>query len=416
VIARLTAATVVALLLLACTEDDDPGQILGASAATTTSTIAEPPTSDGRLKIGVMLPPSASLLRESISLATRQAVDRINEAGGSFGGAVELVPVDEGDTVATARTAIETLLDEGVDAIVGPTSSVIALSTLEAITSADVMACSATAAGLALDDFPDRDLFVRTVPSDSMQAAAIVKVAEATGVQSVTIVYVDDGYGRPFASKVAEGLESLSIGVADSIGFASGDDTELEDEVNRVREAGSGVVILLANSTDGIHFLEHLSDFPSNGISRLIVNDALRSAESSQRLAELPPTIRDKIRRVAPEAESGDPSAPFDPAGPFATQAFDCVTLIALAADFAQSDAAGVLASAISDISTGGSRCRNYAECVSALATDLVIDYDGPSGLTEIGASSGDTTLARFHVFLVDETGNDSYVDSFSVP
>ncbi len=86
-------------------------------------------------------------------------------------------------------------------------------------------------------------------------------------MQSVTIVYVDDAYGRPFASAVADELASLSIEVADSIGFASGD-TELDDEVNRVREADSGVVILLANSNDGTQFLKRLSDSSSNGISR----------------------------------------------------------------------------------------------------------------------------------------------------
>ena len=59
-----------------------------------------------------MRPPAASLLRESMSLATEQAVDQINEAGGSFGGDVRLVPVDEGDTVSSARDAIEEVLIE----------------------------------------------------------------------------------------------------------------------------------------------------------------------------------------------------------------------------------------------------------------------------------------------------------------
>ena len=36
-----------------------------------------------------------------------------------------------------------------------------------------LVACSPTAAAMALDDFPDRGLFVRTIPSDSLQAAAI---------------------------------------------------------------------------------------------------------------------------------------------------------------------------------------------------------------------------------------------------
>ena len=60
-----------------------------------------------------------------------------------------------------------------VDAVVGPTSSLVALGALGDLMAADVLTCSPTASAQALDDYPDRDLFFRTVPSDSLQAAAI---------------------------------------------------------------------------------------------------------------------------------------------------------------------------------------------------------------------------------------------------
>jgi len=393
-----------ALGVAACSggDDDDPG----ATAATTTSTIAVRPANDGQLTIGVMRPPASSLLRQSVTQATEQAVAQINEAGGALGGTVRLVPVDEGETVSSARDAIESLIEQEVDAVVGPISSVNALSTMETITSAGLLACSPTATALALDDFPDANMFFRTVPSDSMQAAAIVQVAEETGVQSVTVVYVDDAYGRPFSEAVTNGLDSLSIDVDDSIGFASGD-TELDDEVERVLESDAGVVILLADSSDGTQFLEALSDAQSGQISKIIVNDTLRDPDSSQRLAELRPSIRQKLIGVAPQAE--DVSAPFDPPGPFATNAFDCVTLIALAAEFAQSDAATAIAESMAGVSSGGSSCPTYADCLADLRQPqgLQIDYNGPSGITEISASTGDSTRGRFDVFDIDAEGND---------
>jgi len=404
------AGLAIAGLIAACSGGDDDDT--GATAATTTSTIVDPPVSDGVLTLGVMLPPASSLLRESISLATEQAALRINEAGGSFGGDIRLVPVDEGETVSSARDAIEELIQKHVDAVVGPMSSVIALATLETITSAGMLACSPTATALALDEFPDDGMFVRTVPSDSMQADAIVQVADETGVQSVTIVYVDDAYGRPLSAAVADGLASLSIEVDDSIGFTSGD-TELGDEVDQVLDTAAGVVILLADSTDGTQFLEALSDELSNQISTIIVNDALRAPESSQRLTGLRSSIRQKIRGVAPQAE--DAAAPFDPPGPFATNAFDCVTLIALAAESMQSDAATDIAPAIAGVSNGGSVCRTYADCVAELRDSLAIDYNGPGALTEIGASTGDPTRGRFDVFTIDEDGHDELLYQFNV-
>ncbi len=412
-VARLTVLPlVIGASIAACSNDsiDNPD----ATAVTTSTTIVETRSSDGRLTIGVMLPPSASLLRESLALGSERAVDEINAAGGSFGGDVRLVTVDEGDTVASARVAIEDLLDDDVDAIVGPASSVIALSTLQTIVSNDVLACSPTATSLALDAFPDDGLLFRTVPSDSMQAAAIAQVAEETGVQSVAVVYVDDAYGRPFADAVSAELASVSVNVADSVGFASGDG-ELENELASVLASDPSVIILLASSTDGARFLEALSDSSSTQIPTVIVNDALRSSESAQRLASLRPDVREKILGVAPQAESGDPAAPFDPRGPYATNAFDCVTLIALAAQFAQSDLAGDIAAAMSPISSGGQACRTYAICADALDDGLLIDYNGPSGITEISTLTGETTRGRFDRFVVGADGNDVLASSFVV-
>ena len=324
-------------------------------------------------------------------------------------------PVDEGDTVASACLAIDTLIGEDVDAIIGPTSSVIALSTLELITSADVIACSPTASSLALDDFPDNGLFFRTVPSDSMQASAIVTIAEQTGLRSVAVVYVDDAYGRPFADAVSEGLAAVSIEVVDKIGIASGD-VELGDEVGDVIASGAQVVIVLANSNDGTQFLEALDDEPrSSVISNVIVNDAMRSPESAQRIAGLGSVTREKVMGVAPQAEADDPANPFDPPGPFATHAFDCVTLVALAAELVQSDVARDIAEAMSSVSSGGSACRTYETCVDELRRPREIDYNGAAGLTEIGLAGGDAVRGRFDVFTFDDQGNDVFQRSFPV-
>ena len=275
-----------------------------------------------------------------------------------------------------------------------------------------MVACSPTASALSLDELPNRDLFFRTVPSDSMQASAIAQVAEDTGVPSAVVAYVDDGYGRPLSMAVTDALAAVSIEVADSIPFPSTEADEggvdLVDSVQRVIDSQARVLILLAASNDGIQFLEALSDADVPSISNIIVNDALRSPESVQRLAALPETTRENIRGVAPQSESSDLNTPFTPAGPFATQAFDCVTLIALAASIADSDVGADIAGFIPSVSADGRPCDSFAECSEARLDAPQIDYDGPSGLTEIG-SSGDPSLARFDVFSFDEEGNDQF-------
>ena len=119
------------------------------------------------------------------------------------------------------------------------------------------------------------------------------------------------------------------------------------------------------------------------------------------------------IQGVAPQAESDDSEDSDDPPGPFATNAFDCVTLIALAAERVQSDSAPSIASEMSAISNGGQECTTYAECLVALHQGLEIDYNGPSGVTDIGSSTHAPTRSWFDRFTIDENGNDVSVTGF---
>lgn len=398
-----------AVLLAACssTSDGGPDQTTG----TTTTTEPAAPASDGQLMIGVMLPLDATLLRDPIENGAALAVGQVNNNGGLFGQQVLLVPADEGDTAATGAAAVQQLIDAHVDAIIGPASSTVAASTLTSIVSNGLVACSPTASALSLDKFPDQGLFFRTVPSDTMQAEAIAQTAEETGRPSVVVAYVDDGFGRPLSVAVTDALADEPIELVAAVPFASGDADQvgagLADSVQRVIDADARVLILLAGSNDGIQFLDELSDASGSNLSTIIVNDALRSAESVQRIAALRPAIRQMIRGVAPQAESGDPTRPFDPGGPFATQAFDCVTLIALAAGIAGSDRGADIARVLPSVSTGGQPCNAFAECYALAQEETQINYNGPSGITDIG-SSGDPIRARFDQFTFDNEGNDT--------
>ena len=111
----------------------------------------------------------------------------------------------EGTTIDEARAGIDKLLvDSNVDAVIGPASSLVALEVLDELMAAGVVVCSPTATALSLNDYPDRDLFFRTVPSDSLSAQAMAVYAGNTGVDSYAVVYLDDQFGRPFAQQTIE--------------------------------------------------------------------------------------------------------------------------------------------------------------------------------------------------------------------
>lgn len=403
-IAALLAAVVVAG---ACSGSDEPDV-----APTTT---LPPPTTvptrpdDGVLSIGAFLPttgPGASLGGPMIE-AVQSAVRLINEAGGVFGQDVELHVEDESD-----ETSIESLLAEGVDAIVGPASSLVALSELGATVhpSTGVVTCSPSATALSLDDFPDNNFFFRTVPSDSLQMAAIGRRVTATGRSSVAVGYLDDLYGRGLARALrADLLGRPTLELVAEVSFG-GDQENLTEPAAELLENDPGVVVVLGDADDGSRLLTALDQATRGGVlPRIIVNDAIRTAR--QTVQNLSPEFREQIEGVSPLARSvGDTG----PSGFFTAHAFDCVNLIALAAVEAGSDAPTKFRAHIPAVSVGGQSCTSFQDCAALIAQDLRIDYNGPSGTVELSNSTGDPTRARFELFRFNADGVDEPVPGTS--
>jgi len=403
---RITIAiAVVATVLAACSGSDDT-TVDETIADTTTTTQPTEVVTDGRLIVGALLPLTDTLLGEPMAAAVESAIDRINEAGGVLDRQVRLVVADEGSSTASAATAIQTLLESDVDAVIGPASSLIALSTLDELVSAEKVVCSPTASALSLDGFPDDDLFFRTIPSDSLQARAIAGAADQTGAQRVTIVYVDDSYGRPFADAVEVSLANEAISVVGRVPFSAAAD-DLSDQAGELADSDTQVLILLAAGDEGTRFLEALDDENTSGLATIVVNDAFRNPTSPQRIQGLNDELRNKIVGLAPQADSGNDDEPFDPPGPFAANAYDCANLIALGAVRAGTDNPRDIARQIGQVSVSGSVCDAFATCLATIESGLQIDYNGPSGITDLLTRTGDPSRAAFDRFIFDETGRD---------
>jgi branched-chain amino acid transport system substrate-binding protein len=404
----LAVALALALAVAACSGDDDASP--ESTAVATTSTLPPPRPGDGELKIGILLPTSDAVVGEPLVDATESAVAVINEAGGVLGSQIVTVLEDEGATIATAAESIQRLLAEDVDAIVGPSSSLTALGTLDDIVSADVLACSPTASALALDDFPDRELFFRTIPSDSLQAVAIADAVQQSGVRTAAVVHVNDSYGRSFAEAVNSSLEARRITVLETLAFY-GHDENLVDDAQQIVDTGAQAVVVIADGQDGTSFVNALGQVDHGALSRVVLNDAMRTPSSPQVIQALDPDLREKLLGVAPQAA---PTAddPYEPSGFYAVNAFDCVNLIALAALQAGSDAPRDIAGQMANVSAGGAVCRTFEQCAATFAASLDFDYDGPSGVTELIVRQGDPRRALFQTFEFDETGRDVVVTS----
>jgi branched-chain amino acid transport system substrate-binding protein len=80
----------------------------------------------------------------------------------------------------------------------------------------------------------------------------------------------------------------------------------------------------------------------------------------------------------------------------YAPQAYDAVTITALAAAIARTDAPTMIAQQINNVTKGGQKCPGFKECMDLIKAGIDIDYDGASGpldFTNAGEPSSATYL-----------------------
>jgi hypothetical protein len=146
--------------------------------------------------------------------------------------------------------------------------------------------------------------------------------------------------------------------------------------------------------------------------TNVIVNDGLRSVGSSGQSPASNPTWLDRVQGVAPtSAPSAEWAKRFatetsSPSDSFAAYAYDCLTLIALAATAADDDSASRLFSSVIEVSKGGVRCVGFAECQQQLTDKRNIDLVGASGPLDL-KEDGDVAGGTFDIFAFNSTGRD---------
>lgn len=424
-IGRVPAAPLLAAALLAaaCSDADDgavPADVGSAAttdgvsesttagsapvAATDPDTAGPPSRADGVLTIGTLLPRVGAGNQLGIAgiNAVNIGVDTINAAGGVLQQPVRTVGADEGATVEDAEAGIEELLAGQVDAVIGPASSLIALEVLDDLLDAGIVVCSPTATALALNDYPGRQRFFRTVPSDSLSAQSMAIVASNTGVDSYAVVYVDDQFGRPFAEQALSRLDDQQVERVTELPFPpAATPEELTDVATELGELAPRAVVLIADSSQGWAMLEAMAAVFGTDPPTIIVNDALREAPDLDVVTGLPTEFREAIQGVSPVV----PPEPSEPTGVYATNALDCLNLIALATVAADTDDPEAIAAGMVNVSVAGALCNSFAQCVGFLDDNRTINYQGPNSIDLL--ARGDPSRGRMGIFRFDETGLD---------
>jgi ABC-type branched-subunit amino acid transport system substrate-binding protein len=181
----------------------------------------------------------------------RLAIRELNAAGGILGHPVDYIEADDGTNPDKAKQAVEELLAQKVNVIIGAGASGISKVVIPRITEAGVLMISPCATSDELISVPDHGLFFRTAAPDQLQAKALADVVMRDGGQKLFIVARDDSWGQGLLNNLKANLEAAGVQAASIKVFTYKPGENANDQPNvtalpkQIKDfAPDGVVIL----------------------------------------------------------------------------------------------------------------------------------------------------------------------------
>ncbi|MDE2934313.1 MAG: ABC transporter substrate-binding protein [Chloroflexota bacterium] len=356
----------------------------------------EAPPERVALHIGLLVPETGAVgpLAAPAIEAMKLAVDDINAAGGN----VTTTIADTATNPATGREAAARLLGEGADVIVGPATSAVTQAVIQALFDERVPQCTPSAQSPAFSTQENAAYFFRTVPPAHAVAPIMARVVAEDGGTRVAIVGRADDYGTPISGLVAQLLTEL--GAEAEIVLYDPGSTTFDSQVAAVAAYGPDAIINIGFFFDGTSIVHGLIE-AGFGPEIQYGGDALFHPYLWQLVDPNDPTVLDgmKFIGVAGSDEFNTRiSDVTDGNVNFAAQSYDCVVLLALAAEIAGSTDGDAIMEAIAGLTHDGTECYSYEECLTLIDAGEDIDYVGVSGPINF-TPNGDPTTGSYAVF-----------------
>jgi branched-chain amino acid transport system substrate-binding protein len=397
-----TVAIALVLVSAACGSSSKKSQSSSTSsaspttaAATTTATCSGSSGGSG-LVLGGLMPQSGDLkvIYKSLCTPTQMAVDEINAAGGVNGQPVKLVFADDGTSPDVASTSLNTLVtSDKVNAIIGPAASGTALGIADKLKSAGVVACSGstTSSALSQPGGAAGGYFFRTAPPDKLQGPALAQLILGDNKTKVAILTRNDSYGTGFGSALKTALtQGGATVVANDAYDPNGSD--FHADVAKIVGKGANAVVVIGFNDDGAKVLKEMiaqNIGPKN--IQIYTADGMQSSSLGKSVDPTNPGIVSGIKGTAPAAAPAGVTNPFIAKFAatkidtiFSSYYYDCTNLVALAALAAGSNDPAKIRDKMIEVSSGGTKCQNFAECAALIKQGKDIDYDGASGPVDL--------------------------------
>lgn len=158
---------------------------------------------------------------------------------------IDLVQADSHCDPKYAKPAMQSLIDQGVVAVIGDGCSSATLAALPLANNNKVPMVSPSASSVALS-IPN-DYFFRVIPSDNYQAAYMAKAIRNKGISKVAVFYTNEPYGSAMSTSFQQQFQSLG-GTVVATAYAEPDDINLTSEMQKLKAASPQAIFIAPNS------------------------------------------------------------------------------------------------------------------------------------------------------------------------
>ena len=385
------------IVLAACGPAASPSASQAASVAASASAEAREPIP---IRIGALIPQTGTLAGIGPALEQPLLMGE-EEMNAVEAGLVTVDVADDGTDNTIAGQAVDQFLTGDHNGIIGPAASGVATAVWDEVNTANMVMCSGSSTGAIFSTEEYNPNHVRTAPSDNIQGPLLGNLILDDGNVDVAVVYRSDEYGVGFGQAVAAAITESggNVVLEDEYDKDATSFTQLADEI-----VGSGAeaLAMITFQEGGQLFL----DLQSAGFDgQIYIADGFVDNVNEEVVPDL--TQLEGIRGTYPSAApaNGEPTfgerfaefAPPDTPTVFSAHMYDCLAILTLAAQVAQSADPTVYVNEIIGVTRDGEKCELIADCLEMVWAGADIDYDGASGPLDF-SPNGEPSLGVYNI------------------
>ncbi len=175
----------------------------------------------------------------------KMMAEQLNAKGGINGHPVELEILDNKSTEQEAVTAVKGLIDKGVLAVIGGSSSGTSMAMISSVQNAKIPMISLAAASSIVEPVTERQWVFKTPQSDIVMISKIIDYLQSNNLQKVAFMSMNNSYGdggkKVFDAAAKE--NNLTIVTEEKFDAA---DKDMTPQLSKIKGSGAQAVIVWA--------------------------------------------------------------------------------------------------------------------------------------------------------------------------